>query len=68
MGKGGEDAFFISEALWGAVGVADGVGGCSEDGVDASLFSRYGTVDTIIGSNPFTETPWSRTIYLFQPQ
>ena len=41
MGKGGEDAFFISEALWGAVGVADGVGGCSEDGVDASLFSRY---------------------------
>jgi hypothetical protein len=38
-GKGGEDAFFVSEALWGAMGVADGVGGWNEDGVDSALFS-----------------------------
>ena len=40
-GKGGEDAFFVSEALWGAMGVADGVGSWNSDGVDASMFSRY---------------------------
>jgi len=41
VGKGGEDAFFVSEALWGAIGVADGVGGWNEDGVDSALFSRF---------------------------
>lgn len=41
-GKGGEDAFFISTALWGAVGVADGVGSWTTDGVDPSLYSRCG--------------------------
>jgi len=39
-GKGGEDAFFVSDTLWGAIGVADGVGGWNEDGVDPALFSR----------------------------
>ena len=40
-GKGGEDALFVSEALWGAIGVADGVGSWSQDGIDTSLYSRY---------------------------
>lgn len=37
--KGGEDAFFISESS-GFFGVADGVGGWAEVGVDPSLYSR----------------------------
>lgn len=37
---GGEDAHFISHASLGAVGVADGVGSWSEDGVDPALYSR----------------------------
>ena len=39
-GKGGEDAFFVSDALWGAIGVADGVGSWNLDGVDPSFYSR----------------------------
>lgn len=38
--KGGEDAFFVTSAGCGAVGVADGVGGWSEDGVDPALYAR----------------------------
>lgn len=36
---GGEDAYFIEDAI-GVVGVADGVGGWSSKGVDPGLFSR----------------------------
>jgi protein phosphatase PTC7 len=37
--KGGEDAFFISPST-ACVGVADGVGGWAEIGVDPGLYSR----------------------------
>ena len=37
--KGGEDAFFICDAC-GCLGVADGVGGWAEIGVDPGLYSR----------------------------
>jgi len=37
--KGGEDAFFISQDMR-AVGVADGVGGWGDIGVDPALYSR----------------------------
>lgn len=37
--RGGEDAFFISDSGM-AVGVADGVGGWAEVGVDPGLYSR----------------------------
>lgn len=40
MESGGEDAFFISRVGCGALGVADGVGGWAEEGVDASAYSR----------------------------
>lgn len=47
MEKGGEDAFFASPVeagnapmFLGAVGVADGVGGWSEDGVDPAAYAR----------------------------
>jgi hypothetical protein len=39
--RGGEDAFFVSAKRRGAMGVADGVGGWSGEGVDPSLFSRW---------------------------
>lgn len=38
--KGGEDAYFISHQGCGALGVADGVGGWVEEGVDPGLYSR----------------------------
>lgn len=38
--SGGEDAFFVSEMGYGAVGVADGVSGWSKDGVDAAIYPR----------------------------
>eukprot|EP00466_Bigelowiella_natans_P019947 jgi/Bigna1/86085/estExt_fgenesh1_pg.C_80050 len=39
--KGGEDAFFFRSSLdGGAIGVADGVGGYSEYGIDPGMFSR----------------------------
>lgn len=38
--KGGEDAFFVSHIGRGAVGVADGVGSWSNDGVDPALYPR----------------------------
>jgi len=37
---GGEDAFFICSEGCGSMGVADGVGGWSSDGVDPSLYSK----------------------------
>lgn len=39
--KGGEDAFFVSNSGCGALGVADGVGGWIEDGIDPGDYSRY---------------------------
>lgn len=41
--KGGEDAFFVSNSGCGALGVADGVGGWIEDGIDPGDYSRYAT-------------------------
>lgn len=38
--SGGEDAFFVASAGCGAVGVADGVGGWGEEGVDAAAYAR----------------------------
>jgi hypothetical protein len=39
--KGGEDAFFICHHLgMGAIGVADGVSGWAEEGVDPAEYSR----------------------------
>lgn len=38
--KGGEDAWFVTEAFHGAVGVADGVSGWAEDGVDPGDYAR----------------------------
>eukprot|EP00471_Norrisiella_sphaerica_P014005 CAMPEP_0184501674 /NCGR_PEP_ID=MMETSP0113_2-20130426/48280_1 /TAXON_ID=91329 /ORGANISM="Norrisiella sphaerica, Strain BC52" /LENGTH=425 /DNA_ID=CAMNT_0026890511 /DNA_START=387 /DNA_END=1664 /DNA_ORIENTATION=- len=39
--KGGEDAFFFRSSLnGGSIGVADGVGGYSEYGIDPGMFSR----------------------------
>jgi hypothetical protein len=38
--KGGEDAYFISGAGCGAIGVADGVGGWAEQAVDSAAYSR----------------------------
>jgi serine/threonine protein phosphatase PrpC len=41
LDKGGEDAWFIrTDANGGAFGVADGVGGYDEYGVDSGLFSK----------------------------
>lgn len=40
VAKGGEDAFFISSTGSGALGVADGVGSWSGDGVDPALYPR----------------------------
>eukprot|EP00963_Diacronema_lutheri_P012493 scaffold1771_cov343-Pavlova_lutheri.AAC.23 len=37
---GGEDAWFVAEAFHGAVGVADGVSGWAEDGVDPGDYAR----------------------------
>ena len=37
---GGEDAFFVSDLGDGAVGVADGVSGWADDGVDPADYSR----------------------------
>ncbi|GBF90533.1 serine threonine phosphatase [Raphidocelis subcapitata] len=37
---GGEDAFFLSAAGGGALGVADGVGGWAESGVNPAQYSR----------------------------
>lgn len=37
---GGEDAFFVSSAGGGAFGVADGVGGWAEVGIDAGAYAR----------------------------
>lgn len=37
---GGEDAFFISPAGHGAVGVSDGVSAWAEDGIDPGQYSR----------------------------
>lgn len=37
---GGEDAFFISHVGGGALGVADGVGGWAEDGVNPAEYSQ----------------------------
>mmetsp|Transcript_15548 Transcript_15548/g.41826 ORF Transcript_15548/g.41826 Transcript_15548/m.41826 type:complete len:458 (+) Transcript_15548:123-1496(+) len=37
--KGGEDAYFVDEAL-GSVGVFDGVGGWASAGIDPALYSR----------------------------
>ncbi|KAF5829895.1 phosphatase 2C-like domain-containing protein [Dunaliella salina] len=39
MGKGGEDWFFVSDTMR-ALGVADGVGGWAEVGVDAGAYAR----------------------------
>ena len=39
VATGGEDAFFVCEqGLW--AGVADGVGGWAEMGIDAGLYAR----------------------------
>lgn len=40
----GEDAFFIASCGLGAVGVADGVGSWSEDGIDSGNFSRWARI------------------------
>ena len=40
VATGGEDACFISEAVHGAICVADGVSSWSEDGVDPGEYSR----------------------------
>lgn len=37
---GGEDAFFISQAGHGALGVSDGVSAWAEDGIDPGEYSR----------------------------
>lgn len=37
---GGEDAFFVSEAGGGMAGIADGVGGWAEAGVNPADYSR----------------------------
>ena len=39
-GKGGEDAFFVTDAHGGAAGVADGVSAWANEGIDAALYSR----------------------------
>ncbi|GAQ92213.1 hypothetical protein KFL_009470050 [Klebsormidium nitens] len=38
--KGGEDAYFVSARGGGVIGVADGVSGVAEDGIDPALYSR----------------------------
>lgn len=39
--RGGEDAVFtLTKGSLGALGVADGVGGWAEDGIDAAAYSR----------------------------
>lgn len=38
--KGGEDAFCICNAGLGAIGVADGVSGWAEEGIDPAEYSR----------------------------
>lgn len=40
MATGGEDAFFVSNAGCGALGVADGVGGWADQDVDPRHYSR----------------------------
>jgi hypothetical protein len=41
---GGEDAHFVSTVGGGALGVADGVSGWAEDGVDPADYSRLSRV------------------------
>jgi protein phosphatase PTC7 len=38
--KGGEDAYFVSTTGGGVIGVADGVSGVAEDGIDPALYSK----------------------------
>ena len=38
--KGGEDAYFITVAGRGCIGVADGVSGWAEEGIDPAEYSR----------------------------
>lgn len=40
VATGGEDAYFISPAGHGAVGVSDGVSAWAEDGIDPGEYSR----------------------------
>ena len=40
--RGGEDAFFVSDAHGGAAGVADGVSAWANEGINAALYSRCG--------------------------
>lgn len=37
---GGEDAFFVSEVGGGAAGIADGVGGWAESGINPADYSK----------------------------
>ena len=40
QGSDGEDAYFASDVACGAFGVADGVGGWGDDGVDSAAYAR----------------------------
>lgn len=40
VSTGGEDAFFVSPAGHGALGVSDGVSAWAEDGIDPGEYSR----------------------------
>lgn len=40
MDKGGEDAYCVCTAGLGAIGVADGVSGWADEGIDPAAYSR----------------------------
>ena len=53
---GGEDAFFVSDAGGGAMGVADGVGGWQESGVNPAGEQQQRHVSCIVGAAPLYDT------------
>ena len=60
--RGGEDAVFtVCKGAMGALGVADGVGGWAEDGIDAAAYSRafVRACQEAIESTEGTEGGWS---------
>lgn len=55
VATGGEDAYFISSAGHGAVGVSDGVSAWAEDGIDPGEYSRT-LVQYCAGMNQESQT------------
>lgn len=68
---GGEDAHFISDVNGGACGVADGVGGWQESGVNPADYSRslmHVACAFLEGTGPFAEEQRVPGVALINPR